>query len=343
MRNSILLVAVGLLWLGGVCLAAEEAPEPAENIAAFTAAIEAAKSVDEAAAAYAKGCTIDRQNVQLNRAYMVRLLELKNPSVANYPAQVLAKVQPDNATAWAVLTYNAGKNRQYGKAFKAILRCEGGLGDVAAQEMLGQLLAWYDSQGKPPALSEEETACLKGAREAVDLYEPAADAYQRVKDAYDKRKALVEERKAKLEGMVAEIRSIQQRGRELGDQVKQINNRIDDRWKIIRDWKAELDDPESDAFRKNTLRQNIREAQREIDTLKDERSKAQREMQKEAAAFKRAKAQYTKLDKSAPPAVATAKLMHWTLPSPEGPASSQPASTSAPATMAAQVPATAGS
>lgn len=146
--------------------------------------IETIRKTDNAStavSAYAKGQAIDPRNSQLNNVYLRRMLQLGLPQITLYPAQVLAVDEPDNGLAWAVVGYAAGKKNDYPAALAATVRALGRLnGDASCLNNAGQLLAWFDAQESPPALSEPAKRIIAKARKDWEAHEDFQKGYERL-------------------------------------------------------------------------------------------------------------------------------------------------------------------
>jgi hypothetical protein len=134
----------------------------AEKLAGLIKTIASAPAVSDATGAYAKGCDIDRQSLDLQRAYMLRLLQFHQAPLANAPAKALTASQPcSDGVAWGVVGYNSAVQGDYDAGLSAMLQAAQAAPDnQAILRDLGQLVAWYELQKPPPALTASDKALL---------------------------------------------------------------------------------------------------------------------------------------------------------------------------------------
>src|SRR5664280_1327048 len=71
--------------------------------------IQLAARPDDAAAAYAQGCNVNRASVKLQDTYLKKQLKLGRPDLGNAPAQELTQIDPKNAIAWGNISYLMAK------------------------------------------------------------------------------------------------------------------------------------------------------------------------------------------------------------------------------------------
>ena len=164
----ILSVAAALVLAGS---AAAQTDQPASSPAppASTAppairlavkAIREANTVAAAAEGYAEGAEVDRENVELNTAYMRRLLQLGQPQTAGGPATILVQVPVEDGMAFGVVGYNCGRQNDLPNALRYTLKAANLLkDDPSIQNNLGQLTAWYEC-AKSYKLSAEDQKTL---------------------------------------------------------------------------------------------------------------------------------------------------------------------------------------
>jgi len=117
--------------------------------------IESAAKVDDTMAAYARGCTQNRQNVKLQRAYLLRMLKFGRPDVAYYPAKELTTLDPRDGVAWGVLAYRSAIGNQYIAALPNALKAVTFEPDnESICQNAAQLLVWYEGGQRSPVSSE---------------------------------------------------------------------------------------------------------------------------------------------------------------------------------------------
>ena len=214
---------------------------PAERLAAMIEALQAADNPSTAMAAYARGCAIDRSNVQLQNAYMRKMLRSGLPKIAYYAARVLVRLQPDNPTAWGVVAYVHGKRGEPHKALDPAIRAVAGAPkNPSIAHNAGQLLAWYENQLAPPKLPDSTRRTLEKIRPELFKQKSFARAYRSIKTAYDQRAKLAAELGKRVAAAEAEAEKVQQDAMTIDSRLRSINDEIDYRDRRIRSLYREL-------------------------------------------------------------------------------------------------------
>ena len=137
--------------------------------------------------AYRKGIKLDPRNVQLHSAYMRRMLGLGVLHAAYEPAEILTKLEPRNATAWAIIAYVRARRNELASALEAeVTAASISLADMSVVNNLGQLIAWYENPGEAPKISttsraqaDELRKQLLDRRKHTDPHREFLRAYQR--------------------------------------------------------------------------------------------------------------------------------------------------------------------
>ena len=187
---------------------------PAERntpIARAVRAIRDANTQAAAADAFADGADVDRENVELNTAYMRRLLQLGLPQLANGPAATLARIPVADGTAYGVLGYNCGRQNDLTNALSYAMKAAGLIkDDPSVQNNLGQLTAWYEC-AKPYKLAAADQKTLDDLKADLASAAPYKAGYKLIKDAYDKHIHAAADAKQKLATAEADVKTAEKR------------------------------------------------------------------------------------------------------------------------------------
>lgn len=207
-------IALGL----GASLAAAQNPLPAASsvpapvdVRPFVAAIEAADSAEAAANAYDRGSAADRGNLEVNRAYMKKMLKLGQPQIAWYPAQIVLGRDPNDALALGVAGYFYATHNNFSNALVNSV-CASGLApdNEGILHNAGLLVAWYDfdpSVGPVPYAGRCSLQRLRDRLQANSVFHTAYEqAHQNILARQQKVDALSEEIRA-TEPQLDELRS----------------------------------------------------------------------------------------------------------------------------------------
>ena len=260
---------------------------PAKRVADFIAQVRQAAHPREAITAYARGCAVDRLNVELHNAHMRRMLQFGQPQLAYFPAQTLVRIQPENGTAWGVLGYLQGTNGKLAEALEASIRA-GRIagGDPSILNNVGQLIAWYQGQRKPPKLSDANMRLIERLKKDLGEREPFVDAYARVSAAYARRDEEAAKVESKITIVEAEGQAARQEAEEVDRKLRDLNDEIKLSKRNLGRLKGELysrelaaDDSVTGWRRRAMLRGRIRDMQRSLDELETRSRQALREGQ----------------------------------------------------------------
>ena len=167
-------------------LAATASSEPA-SLAESIQAIQAAKDVDEALVAYNAGAAIDRNDLDLNRVYLVRMLELGTPEKAVDQARIIEEAEPTDGLALGVIAFVEARDGNMAEAIAGIILA---LQDMPDDQFLlstaGQLAAWFDQaqQTELAEIPDFVQESLKELREKIAQEKDFVAAYDEAADAY---------------------------------------------------------------------------------------------------------------------------------------------------------------
>ncbi len=155
------------------------------DIAQYIDSINNAKTAKQAIDAYGQGLEIDQTDLDLQRAYMRKTVELERLDLAEKPAKFLVIADPEPADAWAVLAFRHAEDGEFEAGLKAVIRASKDLSDNRdVQRLAGQLFAWYDNTDQKPELSGELQDSLIDARKKIDGKDDFKKAYEEVTEAF---------------------------------------------------------------------------------------------------------------------------------------------------------------
>lgn len=257
-----------------------------KNLATLINIIETTRDSARAIRAYARASTIDRNNVALHRAQMRKMLTLGVPLAASYPARALNGLDPKNALAWGVTGYAQGQKRNYDDALRATLKSLAlDITNTSVLHSAGELIAWYESQAKPPKLTDRQKRLMDKLKDNMDQLETFLKGYVKIHAAFDKQSRLIK----KFDKLIAEAESEADEHRddlqELADAAGLINDEIDDHYDNIRLLRREYNrytyiENDDDHTRIRIRSYNWIRRQRILDEIEDEKdeiSKLKRE------------------------------------------------------------------
>ena len=234
---------------------ASSSPVAAEVIPADLAgciqAIRAAGDSRAAMAAYARGCSIERNSLQLQEAYMLAMLRLGRPSTAAFPARALLTIKADHPMAWAVVGYNEAKRKRLVKAIGPTFRAAAKLTDgPSVLHNAGQLLAWYENQSQPPNISDAAIRSIQKSKDVLGKKKPFAEGRKAIQVQYDNRKKIRDLHKVKIDAAKGEANEILTTGKGIDRAVADMNVEIKRRRETIVDLRGQYrrlkDHPERD-------------------------------------------------------------------------------------------------
>ena len=141
------------LLLAGPAWAGDESScqdDKQADLEALTEVISRAELVADAVSAYNAANAVERGNVEVNLAYMKKMLTFGKVDYAVYAARSVLSAEPDNALALSVIGYCDATAGDVESALPGIIRA---LEQLPDNESLladaGQLLAWLDVQERP--------------------------------------------------------------------------------------------------------------------------------------------------------------------------------------------------
>ncbi|MCD6304386.1 MAG: hypothetical protein J7M21_05425 [Planctomycetes bacterium] len=228
-------------------------------------AIASAGSVEQASAAYAKGCAINRQSIRLQDAYMRRMLKFGRPDLAVQPARELLKLQPDNAVAWGVIAYEQCIKAQYLAAVPNALRAaELDPQNSSICHNAAQLVAWCE--GAKIALNATLASRLKKFKDASWAGKTFTDAYNKAKQSYARIAAQQAEKKKQADAVMAEAKKIQAKAKQVKQTLASAKRSYDSDRRRLRDVQRSIDRAD-DQVRRSTNYTSRRSAERRRDSL----------------------------------------------------------------------------
>ena len=221
--------------------AEDRAAANAKRLAALIDTLKTADNPSAAMAAYARGCGIDRTNVELQNAYMRKMLTFGLPKISYYAARVLVGLQPDNGTAWGVVGYMHGRRGELGKALAASIRAaEKAPEDPSIAHNAGQLLGWYENELTPPRLPDSARRILEQILDDLFRQESFVKAHQQMKAAYVRQAALAAEIEKRLAAAAADADRVHDEALDIDLQLRTINDEIDYHNSVIESLYREL-------------------------------------------------------------------------------------------------------
>ncbi|MGB2824086.1 MAG: hypothetical protein WBF17_24130, partial [Phycisphaerae bacterium] len=177
--------------------------------------IESAAKPDDAMAAYARGCTQNRQSVKLQDTYLRRMLKFGRPDTAYHAAKELSALDPRNGIAWGLLAYMHAKADRYLAAFPLSLK--------AAQldpenpsicHNAAQLLAWYEG-GNRKAVDADTSSLMRKFKSASSSGPVFAKAFKAAKASYAKLDKEIDAKKKEADAAESEAKKLEQKYEQL--------------------------------------------------------------------------------------------------------------------------------
>ena len=159
--------------------------EAVKKLAAYIQVIKTEKDPSVVLRAYTRACSLDRMNMQLNSAYMRRMLQLGRPQAAYVSAKILSNQDVDAGLAWAMIGYTMGRAGNYRESIAATARAlEFNSDDESIMNNAGQLAAWFDNAKFPPKVGDREKRILARLAPKFKKSKSYTDAYTRVSTMY---------------------------------------------------------------------------------------------------------------------------------------------------------------
>ena len=199
-----------------------EAPadETVWQLAELIADIDAAELVEDAVAAYNAANLVDRGNLEVNLAYMKKMLKLGQLQYAVYGARWVVSVDPDNILALSVLAYRDASIGDIESAmpmiFHALSRSPD---DASLLHDAGQMVAWFDAQ-------EGRTDWPEDIRRPIIASRGAWLSKTSFSEAYEQALALMRRPNTDITGARAVLEEIAQRVAALEEQIVMIEERV---------------------------------------------------------------------------------------------------------------------
>ena len=154
------------------------------DMAPFVAAIDSAATVDAAVSAYDRGTAVDRGNLELNLAYLKKMLKLGQPQIAWYPAQVVLGHSPNDSLALGVAGYFYGTRNNFANALVSTVCAAGFAPDnQGILHNAGLLVAWYDFDPNVGPIPYAGRCSLQRLRERLQANSTFHQAYEQVHTA----------------------------------------------------------------------------------------------------------------------------------------------------------------
>jgi hypothetical protein len=148
-------------------------------------AVQIAKDPSAALTAYSSGLTIDRNDTELHRAFVGKMVDFDLPDQAAFAASFVVAHDPLDGLARAVQAFAEAKRGDMIAALSdAALAANQQAGDLFIQRTAGQLLAWYDSIPQPPPLSAPVKDLLTQVRAKLSNQKGFQTAYQQATAQY---------------------------------------------------------------------------------------------------------------------------------------------------------------
>ena len=221
------------------------APSPeeiAEQLHHLAEAIRQAKTPPEAVAAYVEANKLLRGDVQVNEAYMRKMLTFGDVTKAVAGARWLVQSDKDHGLAWGVIAYVDAGRGSLARALAEIVQAAALLGDdPGVMHNTGVLAAWSEASG--PA-ANIPTGLRKTISRSMDKWlehSAFAEAYQDVLDdlaEYDER---IEEAQDAVDEIAEEMDRVKEEGENVQDQIDAIDEELASLQSELNEATAELD------------------------------------------------------------------------------------------------------
>ncbi|MBT3201634.1 MAG: hypothetical protein HN350_17165 [Phycisphaerales bacterium] len=156
-----------------------------KKLAAYIQVIKTSKDPSVVLRAYTRASSLDRMNMQLNSAYMRRMLQLGRPQAAYVSAKILSTQDVDAGLAWAMIGYTTGRSGNYRESIIATARAlEFNSDDESIMNNAGQMAAWFDNAKFPPKVGDREKRIMARLAPKFKKSKAYTDAYKRVSTMY---------------------------------------------------------------------------------------------------------------------------------------------------------------
>jgi len=252
--------------------------------------INAATKFDDAAAAYAKGCTVNRRSSKLQLAYLKKMLQLGRPDVAQHAAKELSEIDPKCGMAWGTLAYMHARRTHYLAALTpAVKAAELTKDNKSIIENAAQLVAWYEA-AKRGSVSADIQRTIKALPSSRKQF---AAAYKRAKESFKKLGDVKAKKENEAQEAQAEAQKVEAQGKALADKLKSAGRGYDQQVKQLRDARRDLSRAQYDISRATDYRarqsaqqriagivRRIRDIQQTMRQQESEGLKIRKEMEK---------------------------------------------------------------
>ncbi|MCE5325725.1 MAG: hypothetical protein LLG01_04870 [Planctomycetaceae bacterium] len=217
-------VAVLVLTAG----AALAEPAPAPSVIELIQTIHNATDVLTASKAYAEARKADKNDPQIYKIFIQRMLEMGQPLQAAIPAAELTAMEGENGLAWGVVGYAKTRTGRIAEAFAAMVNAAKFAGDnEGIMFNAGVLCAWQDNavlKGSVPPDAASTASSLKSewsSKKGFAEGEKAALAIFKTRQDY------IKSLQDKLTKLKSDIKDAQDKNKELADQFNVLKRRSD--------------------------------------------------------------------------------------------------------------------
>ena len=322
-----------LLWLlvamvGAVASGQTASPAtgPSAGAAATSAglapvirAIREANSLTDVLTAFTSAPEADRRNVELNTAYMRRLLQLGYPQPAGLPAATLLALDANSGMAFGVAGFNNGRQNHLPEALVFTTKAANLIrDDNSILNNLGQLVAWYEGVKtyKLPAADQGLLDKVKADCASKPAY---ATAYKLIKDAYDKQAAAVAQNQQAVTAAEKDLRDAQKTGNDAQQAAKAAEDEAAAHNRRADDLRRQLSNTRLTAAERTRLQTEQRREQVAEEDVKSKKLPPLKKTLQDAVAAVNQKRQALEAAKQkTADTVPLAKLFHWLPPAVDG-------------------------
>jgi len=297
---SIIAIAVALAVACGGSIADDKAAASAPSAlkARLSPFIKVIRESDDARTVmrtYTRAIGIGRNDAELHKLYMARMLRFGLPQIAQTAARELARLDQADGMAWALIGYRHGQQGQLTDAFIATAKAAELMpNDPSVRNNLGQLVAWYDFAAPPPVVPDASRRSLAKLRDTVGKTKEYQLAYKAMQNAFAQQGAASKALADRISAAEAEAAAVQALARdvngrlaELSDDVDYRQRRIDGLWRDIRYGYTYFAYPYYHGYRRRSyafptyykagLYDRILDEERELDALRTRLGRVQRE------------------------------------------------------------------
>ena len=178
---TMFLVAAGC----GTAQMVAQAADPDMTLARAVAGVAAAQDAAAAQTAYAAGAAVDLNNLQLNRTYLRRAVDLGAPEAAYVQARIVEAQSPADGLALAVIAYAQASGGDVTGAMSNIVAAVGDSPkDPFVLRIAGQLTAWLDQKPSEVTVPDYVRDAMVELAGQLARQQDFADGYAEAKAAY---------------------------------------------------------------------------------------------------------------------------------------------------------------